>query len=157
MGWSAGGNLALAAAQLPSLSGRIAAVAPMYPVADFSPPAEEKLPSRQWKPALGGYRAQTTDGLMMITGLAEWAYVSQGQNLRDPLLSPVFATREALPQRMFIVAAELDMLAHEAYRLAWSLAGKQGAPPAQVGRAEVAPDGELVFDDEQYHFEEGGV
>jgi acetyl esterase/lipase len=157
MGWSAGGNIAVSVAQLPSLQGRIAALVPVYPVADWRPPAEEKLPTRQWKPELGGHRGKPADGLMMICGLVEWAYLPPGQDFKDPLLSTVFTPRETLPSKVFIISAELDMLSHEGLRLAWGLAGREGEPPKQVGALETKPPGELVLDDERYHFEKGGV
>lgn len=131
----------------------------MYPVTDWTATAEDRLATRRRKPALGGFRGRPGDLLTMIAPLAEWSYLPAGQDLRDPLVSPGFAAREALPGRVFVVAAELDMLAGEAWRMAWALSGREGGPGEDeaVGAEEVAPVGELVLDDERYHWEEGGV
>lgn len=82
-----------------------------------------------------------------------------GQNLRDPLLSPYFAERHALPRRMWIVGCELDMLGHEAWRAACKYAGR--AIPGmdeRIGQEEPAEGGKpgtlITEGDERFAWEE---
>lgn len=124
-GWSAGGNLALAAAQLETVRSRVAAVVPLYPAVDFVTGAEAKARARPYKPALGGFRARDRDFLLAMTDTFQWAYVSPGQRCDDPLLSPLYAAPETLPRNVFIIACELDLLAAEAQRMACKLTGRR--------------------------------
>ena len=63
-----------------------------------------------------------------------WAYITPGQDKADPLLSPICATRDMLPQRIYFIGAEYDYLCHEAEIMARSLAfGKFEVPGDQVG------------------------
>ncbi len=158
LGWSAGGNLALAAAQLPSVRAAVYAVVPVYPVADFSVPREVKARARQYKPVLGGFRARPLDYLFDMMPKFDWAYVCPGQDLRDPLLSPFYAAREALPKRVFMVGCEMDLLGSEAWRMVRRLAGRE--VPGQevvIGREEVGVVGELFLGSERFCFEEKGT
>ncbi|KAL2150473.1 hypothetical protein VTH82DRAFT_7036 [Thermothelomyces myriococcoides] len=67
----------------------------------------------------GGTRA---DPLLPLVPAFDWSYVPYGHDLRDPLLSPLYyRDRAALPPFVGVVAAELDMLAHESWRLACRL------------------------------------
>jgi acetyl esterase/lipase len=125
-GFSAGGNLVLAIAQLPGIKERVGAIVPVYPVVDFT---------GKFK---GPYR-NTPDGkpdpLKNMGPVFNWAYIPVGTDLSDPLLSPICAKgREDLPQRMFFVGAEYDYLCHEAEIMARSLAyGKFEVPRDKVG------------------------
>jgi len=51
-GFSAGGNLALAASLLPGLKGKIKAVLPAYPPVDTTMQRDEKARTRRYKPSL---------------------------------------------------------------------------------------------------------
>ncbi|KAL1866456.1 hypothetical protein VTK73DRAFT_4690 [Phialemonium thermophilum] len=164
LGFSAGGNLILATAQLPSMlhkaadgssSSSLAALVPIYPVVDFTVSHEEKAAAgrRRYKPQLGGFRGRTRDYLTAMAERFDWAYIPAGHDLRDPLLSPVFAQAEALPKNVFMIACELDMLAHEAWRLVCRLAGRE-VSGKMVGREELSPPGSLILDDPRFHFEE---
>ncbi|KAK3484937.1 Alpha/Beta hydrolase protein [Neurospora hispaniola] len=176
-GWSAGGNLALAVSQLPTIRPLVKAVVPMYPVLDFVTPSEVKATkSRRYKPALGGFRGKKTDFLMGLSGMFDWSYVEPGQKMGDPLLSPVYAVtvedtaegkvtkgREKFPANVFVIACELDMLGGEAWRLACKLGGKK-VPGVEdrLGREEVGEEkGKLELEDERFHWqvavEEGQV
>ncbi|EAA28713.1 alpha/beta-hydrolase [Neurospora crassa] len=172
-GWSAGGNLALAVSQLPNIRPLLKAVVPMYPVLDFVTPSETKATkSRRYKPALGGFRGKDTDFLMGLSGMFDWAYVSPGQKMGDPLLSPVYAVsveeataegaekvvvvkgREKFPANVFVIACELDMLGGEAWRMACKLGGKK-VPGVEdmLGREEVGEEkGKLELEDERFHW-----
>ncbi len=118
-GFSAGGDLSLAIAQMEGIRGRIGKLIAIYPAVDFS----------------GTYRGTfktTKDGksdvLKNMINLFDWGYISKGQDRMDPLLSPIYAKRENLPPRMFFIGAEYDMLCHEAEVMALHLAGKVQIP-----------------------------
>jgi acetyl esterase/lipase len=115
-GFSAGGNLALSAAQLPGLKGIIKATVAYYPVVDFGYPANVKLAAR---PYTDGPR----DALEHSAWFFDWGYVSPGQNRRDPLLSPCYAKPEDLPSWIYIIGAQWDMLRLEAQLMMHRLAG----------------------------------
>ncbi|KAK6845830.1 Alpha/beta hydrolase fold protein [Apiospora arundinis] len=159
-GFSAGGNLAMAVCQLPLVRETIkpAAVIPMYPSLDQSIHAQDKIQNRQYKPALQGMRGSPTDYLTRISPLFRWSYIPYGQYLRDPLLSPIFAPRESFPPNVFIMAAELDQLSHEAWRMASILAHR----PEPIHGQKVGQDtpskaeGALILDDERFAFEHVG-
>ncbi|TDZ28484.1 Arylesterase [Colletotrichum spinosum] len=154
-GWSAGGNLCLAVSQLESVRKHITAIVPLYPCADLSLEAEEKAKTRRYKPDLGGFRAKEKDYLLGMAPVFDWSYKVPGDNARNPLLSPAYAPKEVLPKHVFVIGCELDLLAHEGQRLVHSLAGRP-EPPAIVGKEEVAGQGELILDDERFHFEVNG-
>jgi hypothetical protein len=63
------------------------------------------------------------DILAWTVKLFNYGYCPAGTNLRDPLLSPSFARREDLPEWIFTVAAEYDMLANKAGEMMYGLAG----------------------------------
>ncbi|RYO91761.1 hypothetical protein DL766_002399 [Monosporascus sp. MC13-8B] len=164
-GFSAGGNLTLSVCQLASVRDRVkpSAALPLYPVVDFTVPLAAKVKTRPYKPGLGsGRRSEGKDYLSTMSPYFNWAYVPVGQDLRDPLLSPYFAPREALPPHLFLLGIELDQLAHEGWRMASKLAGRPvPALEDKVGREEPAAEGgdPLILDDERFafrHVEEGG-
>lgn len=113
-GFSAGGNISLAIAQLSGIREKVQALVPVYPVVDFT--AKYK----------GEFRT-TPDGkpdmLKAMAPVFNWAYVPETQDRADPLLSPIYAGRERLPQRIFFIGAEYDYLCHEAAVMARKLAG----------------------------------
>ncbi|PLB33246.1 alpha/beta hydrolase fold protein [Aspergillus candidus] len=118
-GFSAGGNLALSASQLPGLKGRVQAAVIYYPIVDFGHPPNEKLDSR---PYTGG----PPDWLEKTSWWLDWGYVSVGQNRRDPLLSPKYAGRDDLPPWVYMIGAQWDMLRLEAQQMIHRLAGLEG-------------------------------
>lgn len=124
-GFSAGGNLSLAIAQMEGLRGRIKCLIPIYPVVDFSG-------------SFKGSFKTTKDGkrdILESTGkLFTWGYISSGQDRADPLLSPIYAKRENLPPKIFFIGAEYDVLCHEAEVMALRLAGDRPCP--KVGSAD---------------------
>jgi acetyl esterase/lipase len=154
-GWSAGGNIVLAASQLPSLQGRIHAAVPFYPLTDRTTSSEQKARGRRYKPALGGFRARDEDFLLAMSGLFNWAYLDPGTRLDDPLVSPFFAARESLPRHVFVIACELDMLAPEAWRMACKLAGRRiPGLDEVVGREEEVGKGVLITEgDDRFAWE----
>jgi acetyl esterase/lipase len=113
-GFSAGGNLAFAASQVESLKGRVYGLVGFYPCLDLTESLDEKLKRRP--------KEARSDILESSANFLDWAYVPYGVNRRDPLLSPRWARREDLPQYVYLIGAEYDMLCHEANQMAKSLA-----------------------------------
>lgn len=158
MGASAGGNLALSVSILPSMCGtgdgvrRIKTVIPLYPVVDMSVRREYKIQTRQYKPSLGGFRANPVDFLLRLSPVFDAAYTLAGQDLQDPLLSPIYASKEQLPPHIFMLGIELDMLCNEVWRMICGLSGHEVGEQT-VGRSDVGPRGKLILDDERFSFE----
>jgi acetyl esterase/lipase len=117
-GFSAGGNLALCASQLPGLKGSIKAALVFYPIVDWSVPPEGKLAMRPYE---GGPRDSLADSAAWF----DWGYVPIGQNRRDPLLSPYHARKEDLPPWIHIIGAQWDMLRLESQEMIHKLADHQ--------------------------------
>jgi acetyl esterase/lipase len=115
-GFSAGGNLALAVVQLPSIRERVSpsAVLSIFPTTDQSISTEVRCSRRYFKPNLPPKRNESVDYLSKGPSMFKWSCIPYGQNLHDPLLSPFYAPRENLPRNIYIVAAELDQYAPEA-------------------------------------------
>ena len=113
-GFSAGGNLACAVSQNKSLQGRIGGLVSFYPPANFLPrTADESMANPE-----GAGAALPQDQLSMFG----WGYVKAGQDLRDPILSPIFAPRETLPPKICIFGCELDLLCKQEEIMAEKLA-----------------------------------
>lgn len=119
-GFSAGGNLSLAALQLPELKGKVKAVVPWYPVLDWTINGKDKMKCRP-------YREGETDLLASSGKLFDYGYINDAQDRRDPLLSVGYAKKEDLPPAMFMVAAQYDMLSGEARDMVAKLAGVEKA------------------------------
>ncbi|KUI65568.1 Acetyl esterase [Cytospora mali] len=159
-GFSAGGNLALAISQFPTIRDKITAgIVPIYPVIDFSVDPEQKKDTRRYKSALGGSRGGDTDPLLAISAVFDWSYIPVGHDVRDPLLSPVYAERSSLPRRIWLVGCELDMLGHECWRLACRLAGREVPGLDQpIGQEEPEQSGEagalIIGEDDRFSWEE---
>ncbi|KAH9884262.1 alpha/beta hydrolase fold protein [Xylariomycetidae sp. FL2044] len=115
-GFSAGGNLALCASQLPGLKGKIKAATTFYPIVDWSHPPNEKLDMRPYKPV-------RQDPLEFSSYWFDWGYVSPGQDRRSPLLSPCYAKKQDLPPWIHVIAAEWDLLRLESQKMIHKLAG----------------------------------
>jgi acetyl esterase/lipase len=162
-GFSAGGNLALAVAQLEGVkaaftqygSAGLSAVVPVYPGLDRTVTRDYKATQRHYKPGLSPNRNGTTDFLLTAGKAFDWSYIPVGQDLRDPLLSPMYAPREKLPPHVFMIACELDMSSHEAWRMACRLAGRaEPAMDRKSGREECGATGELELVDERFAWED---
>jgi len=131
-GWSAGGNLTLAVSTLKHIKPLIKAVVPIYPVVDFVTHETAKVKTRPYKPSFGPspVLGHTKDFLLMASPIFNWAYLTPGTTrVDDPLVSPIVLAdqgrRDELPKNVFMVACELDMLAHEAWRMITRLAGRK--------------------------------
>ncbi|ERT03322.1 hypothetical protein HMPREF1624_01633 [Sporothrix schenckii ATCC 58251] len=124
LGFSAGGNLALALPQLPSIRdtpNAPSAAVSVYGCLDLSRDPAAKLRNRFYKPALPLPQGSRIDSLASLAPVFDWSYIPYGHDLTDPLLSPAYASLSDLPPHVYLVAAELDMLAHESWRLACRL------------------------------------
>lgn len=158
-GFSAGGALALTVSQVPAVRDRITAgVIPIYPVTDHSVSVVDKAATRRYKPALGGTRGAKKDPLQALAPIFDWSYVPVGHDLRDPLLSPMYADRRSLPRRVWLVGCELDLLGHEAWQLACKLAGREvPGLDEPIGQQDLADGGKLgtlvTTGDERFAFE----
>jgi acetyl esterase/lipase len=158
LGFSAGGNLALAMCQLPSVRrhARAAprAVVPVYAPLDFTITPYAKRLGRPYKVGSGltGIRGEKRDYIMDFADVFDWAYIPYGADLRNPLVCPAFARRDDLPSYVFVIAAELDFLAFEELNFACKLAGRDN-PLTMVGRQQPAKTQELELDDERFHWE----
>ncbi|KAN0090309.1 alpha/beta-hydrolase [Hyaloscypha variabilis] len=115
-GFSAGGNLALSAAQFPEVKDKICAIVCWYPVTDFSLSSLEKQRSRPYR------NKKDMDDLKDWASLWQWAYILPGQNIRDPLLSVRYAKAENLPSWIYMIGAQYDMLANEARETIFDIA-----------------------------------
>ncbi|TVY85058.1 putative alpha/beta hydrolase [Lachnellula suecica] len=113
-GFSAGANLALAVSQHESLQGRIKGIVPYYPPVDFSTPIEVSM---AWRPKDAGPDLLEKDSAMFNMG-----YLKPGQDLKDPLLSVAYASREKLPPKIYLIGCGHDLLCRDAEILAKRLA-----------------------------------
>lgn len=131
IGFDAGGNLALGLSQLPRIRQHATpptAVVSISGYLDVERPVAKKLRNRPFKPSLPAPNNTATDTLAATHEAYVWSYVPYGTDLQDPLLSPAFARWEdeggsggGLPAHVCLVGAELDVLAHESWRMACRL------------------------------------
>ena len=132
-GFSAGASLILGVGQLPSLQNRISALVPFQPATDRTGSVRGAYPSSMpW----GG-----PDDMEKTKTLADWAYPTPGQNLRDKLLSPYHATRKDIPQPVCFVTGGADMLCREGYLLACKLADRRPEVNAEDSSNPAPSDG----------------
>ncbi|KAK8137392.1 alpha/beta hydrolase fold protein [Apiospora sp. TS-2023a] len=117
-GFSAGGNLALGASQLPLLQNRVKAAVVFYPIVDWSHPQDVKLARRPYCP-----EDAPADSLESSGYWFDWAYVSVGQDRCDPVLSPCYAKPQDLPPWVYMIGAQWDMLRLESQEMIHALAG----------------------------------
>jgi acetyl esterase/lipase len=114
-GFSAGGNLSLAIAQKAPLNKLIKAVVAYYPAVDMTTTIPYKISTRPL--------TEKPDMLEKSGVLFDWGYVPAGYDRRDPILCPTFAKRSALPEYLYLIGAEEDMLCEEAVAMARKMAG----------------------------------
>jgi acetyl esterase/lipase len=114
-GYSAGGTLSLTATQLPVLKGRIKGIVAYYPATNNSLTLAQRLAKTTLPPS-------GKDMLERMIPMFEAGFIPPGTNKADPLLSPIFADRKDLPEKIFILGCELDLLCPEAQEMAENLA-----------------------------------
>jgi acetyl esterase/lipase len=95
----------------------------------LSTAANDKARNRPYKSTLSPPRNDAKDPLLGLIPTFNWSYIPYNHLLRDPLLSPYFAPRASLPPNIFVIATELDLLAHESWRFATRLAAEGSADP----------------------------
>ena len=113
-GFSAGANLSLAVSQDESLQKKIGGVVAYYPPTNWTTTLADKLATRP--------KDAPPDTLESNGPAFDWAYLPPGTNLEDPQLSVAFAPRAKLPQRLYIIGCELDMLCRDSEVMAERLA-----------------------------------
>ena len=119
-GYSAGGTLSLTATQLNSLANRVKGVVAYYPAAAPGRELQKRINSSVPPPT-------RKDILRTLSPVFNWAYLPLGHDLHDPLLAPLYADRAALPQKLFIIGCEYDLLCAEAREMAERLAKAEGS------------------------------
>jgi acetyl esterase/lipase len=129
-GYSAGGNLALTATQLPGIKGRVKGVAAYYPVTNFADTIDRKLAAQKLPP-------DGKDALRWMSPMFNIGYLKAGIDRTNPLLSPVFAQREDLAEKISILGCEYDMLCKEAELMAEDLATAETGQKAPLENGRV--------------------
>lgn len=125
-GNSAGGNLALACAQDPRLRPHIHGVIGLYPVCDATTTGKEKMASRRDPSIPDMLETGYDDLLKMYIGPQE------DVDLKDSRLSPgLFKERQDLPQHVWLIGVEHDLLAAEAEAMVERLAAEEGSEKEQ--------------------------
>jgi acetyl esterase/lipase len=126
-GYSAGGNLCLAAPQLASLYKRIKGAVAFYPVTDLSRSLKAKVEVATPPP----YRQ---DLLRSLSRAFNWAYIPRTQDTRNPHLSPQYASRNAFPEKLYIIGCEYDLLCPEAKDFAVKMAEAEAVESGSTKR-----------------------
>ena len=106
-GYSAGGNLALAAPQLNNLHTRIKGVVAYYPATDTGRPMLKRLQT-----AVAPNNRK--DVLISMSPMFHWAYFPKNVDLDDPLLAPLKADRRVVCEKVYLLGCERDLLCTEA-------------------------------------------
>lgn len=115
LGSSAGGNLMLAVSQDSRLRSKIMGVMGLYPACDLVPSASEKLSTRP-DPSIPDFLGANYDNIANL-------YLKKGTDALDPRISPSrFSSRNNLPDNVFLLGCEHDMLCHEVEEMAKRLA-----------------------------------
>jgi acetyl esterase/lipase len=132
MGYSAGGNLSLAAPQLNGLHDKLKAVVAFYPVTDFTRTLEQRVAKSTPPPGRKD----------MLTGSSKafnWVYLRGKEDFKNPILSPLYADRSKLPKKLFLLGCEYDILCGDARDAAENYAQAEPAEskklPLEGGRS----------------------
>ncbi|KAI1840160.1 hypothetical protein JX266_013634 [Neoarthrinium moseri] len=151
-----GATLAFAVAQLARIRTQVAfrAVFSSCGLLELGIPASAKAKTRPYKPGLSSARSGATDSMANALPSIQWGYTPAGTDMTDPLYAPFYAPASALPPHVCLLAAELDILAHDAWRMACRLAGRRvPGMEEQVGRPGVGARGMLELTDAAFGFE----
>ncbi|MCJ1340063.1 hypothetical protein MMC09_005357 [Bachmanniomyces sp. S44760] len=117
-GFSAGGNLAMAASQSNELKGKFAGLVSFYPPLDYTVSMAKKLERKT-------EGREDLDKLAKLAMPFNWGHVPAGYDRTDPLLSPMYAERNCLPKKICLTGCGLDMLCQEAQDKAEELANHE--------------------------------
>ncbi|KAJ5464258.1 Alpha/beta hydrolase fold-3 [Penicillium sp. IBT 31633x] len=115
-GFSAGGNLALAAASNLFPRDTFRSLVTIYPVTDLS-----QDPATKTAPARADFVIPT-----VVMRFFDNCYVPSSIRKQDPRLSPLYAQADRFPRRILIITADGDTLAPEAEALAQKIQELQG-------------------------------
>ncbi|KAJ5469701.1 hypothetical protein N7539_009319 [Penicillium diatomitis] len=107
-GFSAGGNLALAASAVLVPPNTVRAVLAYYPVVDMATDAASKVAPESKTPVIP----------VPVSRFFNRCYIPAGFDKRDPRISPQYADPDRFPTRMLMITAAADSLACEAEALA---------------------------------------
>lgn len=121
LGFSSGGNLAMAMNQLSSIKespNAPSAAISVYGTLDFTRDSMVKLRNRFYKSVLPLPHGARMDSLAGYATVYDWSYIPYGHDLKDPMLSPAYAPIDSLPKHTYFIGAELDILGHESWRTA---------------------------------------
>lgn len=155
-GSGSGATLAFAAVQLQSIRQQVGfqAVFSSCGLLELGIPTSGKAETRPYKPALSSARSGTTDTLADALPSIQWSYTPTGTDMTDPLYAPFYAAASSLPRHIYLMAAELDILAHDSWRMACRLAGRRvPGLDERVGRPGVGASSKLELADERFAFE----
>ncbi|KAH6639923.1 Alpha/Beta hydrolase protein [Truncatella angustata] len=151
-----GATLAFAVVQLQSIRQqvRFQGVFSSCGLLELGISASVKAGTRPYKPTLSTARAAMTDNLTHALPSIQWSYTPTGTDMTDPLYAPFYAPASALPPHVYLVAAELDVLSHDAWRMACRLAGRRVPGMEEcVGRPTVGAKCKLELADDKFSFE----
>ena len=129
-GYSAGGNLSLTAPMLDGLHKRIKGVVAFYPSTDSGRTLERRLETATPPPG-------RKDILIKMSPISTWAYVPQEQDRKDPMLAPLYAERNMLPEKIFVMGCEYDILCPEEEEFAEKLAKIENGVKEELGDGRV--------------------
>ncbi|KAK6193369.1 hypothetical protein LQW54_012522 [Pestalotiopsis sp. IQ-011] len=116
--------------------------------------ASAKAKTRPYKEELSAARSGTADSLNSALSPIQWSYTPEGTDMTDPLYAPFYAPANALLPHVCLVAAELDTLAHDSWRMACRLAERQiPSMNEPVGRPRSGDRQALELEDERFAFE----
>ncbi|KAJ5306346.1 hypothetical protein PENANT_c017G10299 [Penicillium antarcticum] len=115
-GFSAGGNLALAAAANLFPTDTFHSLLAYYPVTDLSTDGSKKSTPVDKGRAIP----------VFIGRLFNRCYIPSTFDRRDPRISPLFARADQFPQRLLMITADMDSLALEAEKLAQKIEESPG-------------------------------
>ncbi|KIW03625.1 uncharacterized protein PV09_05377 [Verruconis gallopava] len=109
IGYSAGGNLALTGPQMNNLHKKIKGVVAYYPVTDFVRTVHQRKSDSTPPPNRRDILARGMKNF-------NWIYLGRHHkhDLKNPLASPLWAERSKLPEKIYILGCEYDVLFGEA-------------------------------------------
>ncbi|KAL4918617.1 Alpha/Beta hydrolase protein [Aspergillus aurantiobrunneus] len=115
-GFSAGGNLALAASSTLFPRETFDALIAFYPPVDLYAESSSKTPPNPTGHPLPGF----------LTRFFDKCYIPSSHNRKDPRISPWYASPERFPDRVMIITADGDNLAPEAEKMAVKIGKEAG-------------------------------
>lgn len=152
-----GATLAFAVVQLQSIRQQVdfKSVISSCGLLELGASVSAKAQTRPYKPSLSPARAGVTDCLTNALPSIQWSYTAAGTDMMDPLYAPFYAPEAALPPHVCLIAAELDILAHDAWHMACQLADRRVPGMDEcVGRPDVGAKHKLELIDEKFAFED---